>query len=78
MKDHIVEILACTGGFVSALFLKIPLLGVIETDAHRLLIALLCGGLSGVAGWFIKFFLDRKYEKYQDKKRREEWRDKLK
>ncbi len=78
MKDHIVEITATAGGFVSALFLKIPLLGVMETDAHRLLIALLCGILSGVAGWFIKFFLDRKYEKYQDRKRREEWQEKNK
>lgn len=76
MRDHIVEILAMTGGFVSALFLKIPIFAI-ETDIHRLFIALVGGILSGIAGWLIRLFLDRQKEKYEDKKRRDEWRDKM-
>lgn len=76
MSNHTTEIIAGLGGFLAAIIFKVPL-NMVDTDFNRLKIAVAGGIISAVAGWFIRLFLDRMKERYEDKKRQKEWKDKL-
>lgn len=76
MTNHTTEIIAGIGGFLAAIIFKVPI-HMVDTDINRLKIAVAGGIISAIAGWFIRLFLDKLKERYEDKKRQKEWRDKL-
>lgn len=76
MSNYTIEAVAGISGFLAAIIFKAPLY-MENSILMRLLIAVIGGALSAIVGWFIRLLLDRMKERYEDKKRQKEWKDKL-